>query len=165
MCNKNIQPNSVLIQFLMYSHNNSSSKCITKYPLISQLFILSHHVCKDTNSVSLKYNITWQHNAVGKVASLSLSLLQAAEGKRGSHSTISDFDWKQMLAQARTGENLSENSQGSGSSFWALAWVANHCAALADLGGEVSLLIGLRFKRGRQEQMSWESFGIQADPQ
>lgn len=63
------------------------------------------------------------------------------------------------------GENLSENSQGSASFFWALARATNQRSAPADLGGEVSLLIGLRFKRGRQEQMSWESFGIQVDPQ
>ena len=57
-------------------------------------------------------------------------------------------------------ENPSENSQGSALSFWALAWATNHGTALADFGGEGSILIGLRFKRGRQEQMSWESFGI-----
>lgn len=71
-----------------------------------------------------------------------------------------------MLAQARTGEKiLRKNSQGSALSFWALAWATNHCTALADLGGEASILIGLSCERGRQEQMSWESFGIQADPQ
>lgn len=99
-------------------------KVINEELFIHQLLVLSYHICKEKyyvkktvkiqsvvqfikSLVSRKYKIIWQQNAERKMLPSSLSLSLSVSGRKsGSHFTISNFDWKQMLVQARTGEKI-----------------------------------------------------------